>query len=337
MKKGLLFTACLALLLFSFTKNPFAEIPSEETIDKINSKENKAVTLSVENIIDASVFVNDKQLYQEKWHELPQPKFWRKVIRLSPEYCIVNVATNRQILSEIPTNYYMDKTRFARDAFKDSVIIANNLPRNTPIYVTSGKNHYYKFENTLDAIPKAVEIFEQLNVDPWFAQAILLIESPNKLQKSSTGAYGPFQLMRGIARMYGLEVNRYKDDRRYLDKSATAAAKFIKSVCIPETEKILINKRINYTKDQLWFKLLVLHVYHAGAGNVSSAVSIMPPVKNGQEFIKTLWQTESRGFRNASQNYSQIALAALIELDEILKPYQPLELKTIPPVLIGNE
>jgi hypothetical protein len=36
------------------------------------------------------------------------------------------------------------------------------------------------------------------------------------------------------------------------------------------------------------------------------------------ELITTLWQTEIGSFRNASQNYSQLALATLIELDRII-------------------
>ncbi len=335
MKKHIVLGAILSLCTMSLlTLTSFNEGDNYGTY-KETAVSKKAKKLP--KLIDARAFVKDEQLYKEKWNSLPQPIFWRKIIKLNPEFCLINVANTRQILAEIPVKYYMDKNRSERDAFKDSVRTAHHLPENTPIYITSGKSHYYKLENTLDAIPTAVKIFESLDTDPWYAQAILLIESPNKLQKSPTGAYGPFQLMRGIARMYGLEVNRYKDDRRYLDKSAAAAAKFIKSVCIPETEKMLQNWKIDYRHSDLWFRLLVLHVYHAGAGNVNAALRVMNPTQGGQDFIQELWQTESRGFRNASQNYSQIALAALIELDQMLEPLQPLHIEPLPPVFIGKE
>jgi len=335
MNRGIILLAVLLIsLFFSFTNSDFKGSPEND--EKSTFEETKEVK-TPSKMIDANAFVKDTQLYSEKWDELPQPLFWRKIMKLPSDYCLVNIANTRQVLTEIPTNYYMKKNRYGRDAFKDSIKTANDLPKNTPIYITSGKSHYYKLENTLEAIPTAVKIFESLETDPWYAQAILLIESPNKLQKSPTGAYGPFQLMRGIARMYGLEVNRYKDDRRYLDKSATAAAKFIKTICIPETQKMLHKWNVNYKQEDLWFKLLVLHVYHAGAGNVGSALNVMQPKEGGQEFIKKLWQTESRGFRNASQNYSQIALAALLELDDLLQPYQPLQLEPLPPVFIGEE
>ncbi|MBT28424.1 MAG: hypothetical protein CMO01_02105 [Thalassobius sp.] len=335
MRKNVLLSVCLAGLLFSFTKISLKDNKPAEN-HGVEPKKSSNL-LPAYKYIDTKSFVNEQQIYKEGWNLLPQPKFWRKIIKLSPDNCLVNIASSRHILAEIPVDYYMSKNRTARDAYKDSVILANQLPVNTPIYVTSGKNHYYKLDNALEAIPEAIKIFKSLDVDPFYAQSILLIESPNKLQKSNTGAYGPFQLMSGIARMYGLEVNRYKDDRQYLDKSATAAAKFIQAVCIPETEKILNNWNITYDQKDLWFKLLVLHVYHAGAGNVSSAVSVMKPEVGGQEFIQTLWKTESRGFRNASQNYSQIALAALLELDDMLTPYKPINIEPLPPVFIGYE
>ena len=75
---------------------------------------------------------------------------------------------------------------------------------------------------------------------------------------------------------------------------------------------------IPYEGNELWFRLLVLHVYHAGAGNVRSAMALIDTDIKGMPVIQQLWETEARGFRNASQNYSQLALATLIELDRII-------------------
>ena len=85
-----------------------------------------------------------------------------------------------------------------------------------------------------------------------------------------------------------------------------------------ETNKILDAHGIAYNPEDLWYKLLVLHTYHAGAGNVRNAVNHINPSKGDIHLITTLWQTEVGSFRNASQNYSQLALASLIELDEII-------------------
>jgi hypothetical protein len=159
-----------------------------------------------------------------------------------------------------------------------------------------------------------VKIFEAQNTDPFFAQAILLIESPAKLAKSSVGAYGPFQLMKSVGRQFGLKVNNKIDERADFDKSAVAATKLINRVCIPYTNRMLEKRNIAWCPTDLWYRLLVLHVYHAGAGNVARALDKIDPTVGNTDLIKTLWTTNAGGFQNASQNYSQVAIASLLEL-----------------------
>jgi len=65
--------------------------------------------------------------------------------------------------------------------------------------------------------------------------------------------------------------------------------------------------------------MLVLHTYHAGAGNVMAALNKLQPTEGGMQLLQQLWQTEAGGFRNASQNYSQIALAANLRLAEEIR------------------
>ncbi|MBI4645905.1 MAG: hypothetical protein HY738_04730, partial [Bacteroidia bacterium] len=150
-------------------------------------------------------------------------------------------------------------------------------------------------------------------------QAILLIESPNKLQKSNAGAYGPFQLMKYVARKYGgLTVSKRMDERKDLYKSAFTASQYLKKVCIPQTKNILDNFCIAYSEQELWFKLLVMHVYHAGYGNVGNVLSVISPTEGGFSLIFKIWKTEAGTFKNASQNYSQVLLAALMEFHKIV-------------------
>ena len=63
---------------------------------------------------------------------------------------------------------------------------------------------------------------------------------------------------------------------------------------------------------------MVMHVYHAGAGNVKKVLEVINPSVGDKELITTMWQTEAGGFRNASQNYSQLVVASMIELDHII-------------------
>ena len=264
-------------------------------------------------------FVQNEQLFSESWDTLAQAIFWRRIMSMSPDSGLVNVASTREVLFQTSYWDYKKKTTKERLKFKDSVRKEYCLEYGTKLYLTSGKKEFYNIEKVMPSISKGVEVFSELNVDPWYAQAILLIESPGKLAYSNTGAYGPFQLMKSVARSHGLKVNKYVDERKDFDKSAKGAASLISNTCIPEAVRILSKNDIEYCEDDLWFKLFVLHIYHAGAGNVSGLLGSIDASKGGMELIQTMWQSQWGGFKNASQNYSQVALASMIILNDIIE------------------
>jgi hypothetical protein len=263
-------------------------------------------------------FVQNQQLYNDGWDKLVQPNFWRTLMTMGDDSALINVGSTRQIIRRVAVKDWNKHTDAGKDAIRDSVKKHYSLPEEEHVYMTSGKKDFYDFEKVMPSIGQGIKVFNENKVDPFYAQAILLIESPNKMQKSPVGAYGSFQIMRKVAISLGLKVNKYVDERKDFDKSAWAAAKLIRTICIPETNKILNEKGIAYNSEDLWYKLLVLHTYHAGAGNVKNAVNLINPKKGDMQLITTLWQTEVGAFRNASQNYSQLALASLLELDEII-------------------
>lgn len=265
-----------------------------------------------------SYYVEDSQLFTESWDALAQPNFWQKVMVLSPDSCIINVAATRQILLFTSFIDWKKQTEAEKDVFRDSIREMYGLDSNERLYVTSGKNHFYDFNKVLPSISKGIEIFSKQGVDPWFAQAILLIESPGKIQYSTVGAYGPFQLMKSVARKYGLKVTRKIDERKDFKKSAIGASSLLKKSCIPHAKRILTKNNIEFNETDLWFKLFVLHIYHAGAGNVGKLMTHMKPQYGGQELIKDIWQNTFGGFKNASQNYSQVALASNLILEKLI-------------------
>jgi hypothetical protein len=63
----------------------------------------------------------------------------------------------------------------------------------------------------------------------------------------------------------------------------------------------------------------VLHIYHAGSGNVSAVVNKINPTEGGQSLIKAMWQTHAASFGNSSQNYTQLALASQFILHDMTK------------------
>ena len=257
-------------------------------------------------------FIRDSSMYADGWYTLPQTIFWKDVINLTSDTCIINVAYCRKPVNKINRLIWMNQTDDEKSSFKDSVCVVNGLDSATNLFVTAGKGEFYE-------VNKAIRVFKKNICDPWYAQAILLIESPGKFKsKSYVGANGPFQLMRSVALRYGLRVNKKIDERTDIEKSGKAASALINNSCIPYIKKFLDRQCVEYHETDLWFRLLVLHAYHAGAGNVGCVIDSINPSSGGIELIQKVWQTTCRGFKNESQNYSQIALASLINFDELL-------------------
>ena len=277
-----------------------------------------AEKIVVHNENTVSQIMSAQQIFEKRWDILPQAKFWKKIMCLTPDTCIVNIAKNRYVLESISSDRWIYLSKDKKRKFRDSIREKYGLTQDDLVYVTTGKNHFYKFNDVYPSISKGIEVFDSLSVDPWYAQSILLIESPGQLKKSVSGAYGPFQLMPGVARAQGLIVNRTIDERSDFEKSALGAASLIKNICIPETKNILNKHNIEYDENDLWFRLLVLHVYHAGAANVGAVVDKIQPTHGTQELIKSMWQNKAAGFGNCSQNYSQIAIAAHLILHDMV-------------------
>ncbi|HET6244428.1 MAG: hypothetical protein H0V01_06790 [Bacteroidetes bacterium] len=276
--------------------------------------------MEVKNVNDSlgRFFIQIPQLYVQRWDTLAQTKFWRTLIKLSPDSGIINISSSRQIIELFSNSGWEKQSPEKKEAYRDSVRRVHNLGIEDKIFFSRGKGDFYDFEGAIQTIDKGIFIFEQEKTDPFFAQTILLIESPGKCAKSNVGACGSFQLMKSVAIQMGMKVNSVVDERTDFDKSAAASAKLIRTVCIPQAKDILLRHNISYNETDLWFRLLVLHIYHAGAGNVSGAVNIIQPLTGDMNLITQLWQTKYKGFGNASQNYSQVALASLLELDHII-------------------
>jgi hypothetical protein len=257
-------------------------------------------------------------MYTERWNILPQALFWKRIMKLSKDSCLVNVASSRQILQSIDSREWYGLNKTQKLNYREHMRIKHNIPVGEKIYVTSGKSDFYKFEEVYPTLREGITVFDEMCVDPWYAQSILLIESPGQLKKSVSGAYGAFQLMPGVARAQGLTVNKTTDERKDFEKSANAAAKLIKKICIPEAKKILKTHEIQYSENDLWFRFLVLHIYHAGAGNVAAVLRVINPEEGSQELIKSMWQHKAAGFGNCSQNYSQLAIASQLILHDLV-------------------
>lgn len=263
--------------------------------------------------------IRDTSLHTEGWDTLVQPNFWRKAMKMGPDSLIVNIAKTREILTHMKTSEWRGRSEKNQKAYEDSVRKVHGLRKKDEIYFTTGRNHFYKYEALMTHIDKAVGAFMKEETDPWYAQSILLIESPDRLQFSTDGAYGAFQLMEDVAREVGLVVNDSLDEREDFYKSAQGAARLIRRVCLPKTRELCKDYGLAYKETDLWFRLLVMHVYHAGNRNVRRVIRKIRPKEGGIGLIQKIWQTKARRFGNASQNYSQITLASMLEMDELIR------------------
>ena len=280
------------------------------------------IEVSVDDQSAVLHFVKTPDLFAERWDTLPQPQFWKIVMSLPPDSAILNVRDTREILEIQSLSRWNKQSEDEKDAYRQTLREKNGLPDDTRIFMTTGKSDFFQFEKVFPSITRGVDVFIQNDTDPWYAQAILMIESPGKIAYSNAGALGPFQLMKTVARNHGLRVDNYVDERKDFDKSAYGSAHLIRTACVPEAKRILNKFGIVIQGDdqyKLWFRLLVLHLYHAGAGNVDKLlVNVVKPTKGGVHFIDTIWHSEYGNFGNSSQNYSQLALAALLVLDNLI-------------------
>ncbi len=262
-------------------------------------------------------YVFDSDLYNLRIDTVAQVKFWRHIMMLHEDSALVNIASSREVLHKVNVKSWALRNDSIRSIYKDSVRFVKQLDSTNKILLTTGKKFFYDFNKTSQNFNKGIHCFIENGVDPWYAQAILLIESPNKLQKSNAGAYGSFQLMKEVARLFGLKVNKQIDERADFERSAYAASSLIKKICIPKAHQILDSLHIiNQNENELWFKLLVMHVYHAGSYNVEKALYSFRPKQGDINLIYNLWHASTAKFKNASQNYSQLILAAMLEMNE---------------------
>ena len=120
--------------------------------DNVHSQSSGVIEAYSDKDSSYAYFVNNNQLYLEGWDTLAQPIFWKKVMAMSPDSCVVNVAATREVLFE--TSYWSYKNRSTKEKlkYKDSIRLAFCLEHGTKIYLTSGKKEFYNIEKVMPSI-----------------------------------------------------------------------------------------------------------------------------------------------------------------------------------------
>ena len=292
---------------------------SNESTKKASDYKDDLITVFNPEAQQQQSYVYDKEIYLLGCDTLSQVKFWRSIMHLPKDSALMCYSNQRHVVSKLHLKTWNSLSDVQKLVFRDSLRTTNCLSDSERILMVEGKSFFYDFDKAYPNLHRGIDDFIANNVDPWYAQAILLIESPNRLQKSNVGAYGPFQLMKPVARLFGLKVNKQIDERADFDRAAYASSSLLKKICIPKAKEILDTLGISYNETDLWFRLLVMHVYHAGAGNVKAVLEAIKPKHGDFALIQTLWHTQAKAFKTASQNYSQLTLAAMLEMNAKLK------------------
>ncbi len=323
--KPYLLSALSALLLAGIVphdKKPVANNPLAASVDKplkLNDYREDVITLFNNETQQGQSYIYDKELYELRCDTLPQVKFWRSIMHLPKDSALLCYSQKRSVIHKVHLKSWNSLSDAQKLVYRDSLRYEHCLADSERILLVEGKSFFYDFDKAYPNLHRGIDDFISNDVDPWYAQAILLIESPNKLQKSNVGAYGPFQLMKDVARLFGLKVNNKIDERADFDRSAYASSSLLKKICIPQAKQMLDTLHVSYNETDLWFRLLVMHVYHAGAGNVKAALEAIKPTEGNFALIQTLWHTQAKSFKTASQNYSQLTLAAMLEMNAKLR------------------
>jgi len=319
-------SAALSTLLLSGIvpdeKKPSAEKSTIKTAEKstsLNDYRQDVISVYNNEAQQQESYIYDKEIYELGCDTLPQVKFWRSIMHLTKDSALMCYSNQRCVINKVYLKNWNTLNDAQKLCYRDSLRATNCLTDSERILLVEGKSFFYDFDKAYPNLHRGIDDFIANDVDPWYAQAILLIESPNRLQKSNVGAYGPFQLMKPVARLFGLKVNKQIDERADFDRAAYASSSLLKKICIPKAKEILDTLCISYNETDLWFRLLVMHVYHAGAGNVKAALEAIKPTHGDFALIQTLWHTQAKAFKTASQNYSQLTLAAMLEMNAKLK------------------
>lgn len=113
---------------------------------------------------------------------------------------------------EVPLSYYD-----VRESMDREILVNTYWQSQTLLFIKRANKDF----------PVIEEILKKHQIPDDF-KYLVLIESELRNVVSPSGAVGVWQLLKGTARDYGLEVNKEVDERYHLEKSTEAACRFIK-------------------------------------------------------------------------------------------------------------
>jgi membrane-bound lytic murein transglycosylase D len=149
--------------------------------------------------------------------------------------------------------------------------------------VDSPDKHLYNWISRAHTyFPMIEEVLAEENVPDELKYLAMIESALNPRAQSWAAAVGMWQFMRGTARLYGLEVNHWVDERRNPEKSTRAAAQYLQNL---------------YERFDDWH--LAIAAYNAGPGRVERALrTVRSRTGNDDPSFWDAWQYLPRETRN---------------------------------------
>ena len=77
--------------------------------------------IEVKNEESQNTILSAKNIISEGWSELAQPIFWQRIMTLSSDSCIVNIAKTRTILAVMSIAEWNKQTKTQKGVYRDSI------------------------------------------------------------------------------------------------------------------------------------------------------------------------------------------------------------------------
>jgi membrane-bound lytic murein transglycosylase D len=185
----------------------------------------------------------------------------------------------------------------------DSSFLTNSFFIDSQEYFLEGhkkKYIYRRFDNGVNFIPTLKSMLNSAGVPPEFLY-MAMVESGFSLKAHShKGAAGIWQFIPGTARLYGLRINEYIDERRDPIKSTQAAIEYLSN----------LNKSFGK-----WY--LTAMAYNCGGGAVRRAIA-----EAGSDDLATLIDPDKKYLPKETRNYIRYILSLSMLFNNINETQQ---------------
>lgn len=171
-----------------------------------------------------------------------QPSVAEENKQISPETIQTNPPKKQELVQENDSNNYNEYTIGITEKYPEekndidetvsiySLPIENNGKTREYIDKALGKNrtYYISVLNRFEKVrPRMESILEEQGLPKDLVYVAFVESGGNPHALSPSGAGGYWQFLPGTARLYGLKIDRWVDERKDLEKSTRAAAKYL--------------------------------------------------------------------------------------------------------------